>query len=209
MAAQRDHHSPVKFSPEVFDQQEGGLDPALVAEMAHVTAAAVLTRGRSIEDPEVHRRLVEFTDTEGLDGLAALWADAPPVSLPGALWRLYALRSAIQADPVRLSRWFSAGRTTAQVADVVAGVADPPGPTEIRAMADTVLRGAWVGDFDVALERFAAFCRVTGLGRIRLEDHGTSADSLGLEAVRGARRLERTADDLEAAARSWRAGSLD
>lgn len=179
------------------------MDPALVAEVAHVTAAAVVSRGRSVEDPEVHRRLVEFTDTEGLDGLAALWADAPPVSLPGALWRLYALRSAIQADPTRLSRWFTAGRTTAQVANVVAGVADPPGAEEILQMADTVLNGAWTGEFDVALERFAAFCRVTALGRIRLED------SEGLEAVKGARKLERTAEDLEAAARAWRAGTLD
>lgn len=179
------------------------MDPALMAEVAHVTAAAVISRGRSVEDPEIHRRLVEFTDTEGLDGLAALWSEAPPVSLPGALWRLYALRSAIQADPVRLSHWFSSGRTTAQVADVVAGVADPPGPEEIRTMANTVLNGAWTGEFDVALERFAAFCRVTALGRIRLEDHE------GLDAVRGARKLERTAEDLEAAARAWRAGSLD
>ncbi|WP_047688725.1 hypothetical protein [Kocuria sp. ZOR0020] len=203
MSERRQHHSPVKFSPEVFDQQEGGMDPALVAEVAHITAAAVVSRGRSIEDPEVHRRLVEFTDTEGLDGLAALWSDAPPVSLPGALWRLYALRSSVRADPVRMSRWFTAGRSTAQVSNVVAGVADPPGAEEIQTMANTVLHGAWRGDFDVALERFAAFCRVAALGRIRLEDHE------GLEAVRGARKLEHTAEDLEAAARAWRAGTLD
>ena len=122
----RDHHRPVKFDPALFDQRIGGVDPAVLAEAAHVTAAAVLHRGRGHEDPEVRRRLVEFTDTEGLDGLAALWSEAPPVSLPGALWRLYALRSAVQADPVRLSRWFEAGRDTAQVSYVVAGVADPP-----------------------------------------------------------------------------------
>lgn len=203
MSEPRQHHKPVKFSPEIFDQQEGGMDPALAAEVAHVTAAAVVSRGRAVEDPDVHRRLVEFTDTEGLDGLAALWSDAPPVSLPGALWRLYALRSAVQADPVRLSRWFVAGRGTAQVAHVVAGVADPPGAQEIRTMADTILNGAWTGDFDVALERFAAFCRVTALGRIKLEDHE------GLDAVRGARKLERTAEDLEEAANAWRAGTLD
>ncbi|MDO5617947.1 hypothetical protein [Kocuria sp.] len=203
MGDNREFHKPVKRPAEVFDQREGGMDPAVLTEAAHVTAAAVLHRGRSVEDPEIRQRLVEFTDTEGLDGLAALWSDAPPVSLPGALWRLYALRSSIQADPVRLSRWFTAGRPTAQVADVVAGVADPPGPEEIRTMANTVLNGAWTGEFDVALERFAAFCRVTALGRIRLEDHE------GLDAVRGARKLERTADDLEAAARAWRAGALD
>lgn len=192
----------MKFSPNTFDQNEGGLDPAFVAEVAHVTAAAVVHRGRSTNNTDIHRRLVEFTDTEGLDGLAALWADAPPVTLPGALWRLYALRAAVRTNPQQFSRWFSAGRTTAQVSDVVAGVADPPGPQEISTMANTVLNGAWTGDFDVALERFAAFCRVSALGRIRLEDHH------GLTAIKAARKLERTAEDLEAAARSWRAGTL-
>lgn len=216
--SRRDHHRPVKLDPALFDQQEGGLDPALIAEAAHVTAAAVMHRGRGHEDPEVRRRLVEFTDTEGLDGLAALWAEAPPVSLPGALWRLYALRSAVQRDPVRLSRWFDAGRDTAQVSYVVAGVADPPRAAEIREMADAILHGAWSGEFDVALERFAAFCRVTALGRVRLGDPwGTDIDDDGqddgdaraLTEISGARRLERTAEDLEAAAHSWRAGALD
>lgn len=235
----RDHHRPVKFDPALFDQRIGGVDPAVLAEAAHVTASAVLHRGRGHEDPEVRRRLVEFTDTEGLDGLAALWSEAPPVSLPGALWRLYALRSAVQADPVRLSRWFEAGRDTAQVSYVVAGVADPPRAAEIREMADAILSGAWNGDFDVALERFAAFCHVTALGRTRLGDPWASDDEtrrtterlpsspaageLAVEAaaaeldgermarqeIAGAQRLERTADDLEAAARAWRAGSLD
>lgn len=198
-----------------FDHRQGGIDPALMAEAAHVTAAAVVQRGRGHADPDVRRRLVEFTDTEGLEGLAALWSEAPPVSLPGALWRLYALRSAVQRDPVRLSRWFDAGRHTAQVAHVVAGVADPPRAAELREMADAILGGAWSGDFDVALERFAAFCRVTALGRIWLGDPADAsafdleADQQGLEQIAGARRLERTAEDLEAAARAWRAGSLD
>ena len=235
MSPARDHHRPVKFDPAAFEQRVGGVDPAVLAEAAHVTAAAVLHRGRGHEDPEVRRRLVEFTDTEGLDGLAALWSEAPAVSLPGALWRLYALRSAVQADPVRLSRWFDAGRHTAQVSYVVAGVADPPRAAEIRAMADAILSGAWSGDFDVALERFAAFCRVTALGRVRLGDPWTprtgrdrlpdspAAGELGVEAaalahdgeraaraeITGAQRLERTAEDLEAAARAWRAGTLD
>lgn len=215
--AARDHHRPVKFDPALFDQQEGGVDPALIAEAAHVTAAAVMHRGRGHEDPEVRRRLVEFTDTEGLDGLAALWAEAPPVSLPGALWRLYALRSAVQRDPVRLGRWFDAGRHTAQVSSVVAGVAEPPHAAEIREMADAILHGAWSGDFDVALERFAAFCRVTALGRLRLGDPwgadfagvAQDDDARALAEISGARRLERTAEELEAAAHAWRGGTLD
>ena len=41
----------------------------------------------------------------------------------------------------RRPREFDAGRAHAQVARVVAGVADPPGPDELRRMVDEVLRG--------------------------------------------------------------------
>lgn len=195
---------PAFYSPEAMEAYGGQLpDPAVVSEIAHETAQVLVHTGRASEDPEVTARLVTLVEDIGLSTLAELWAQLPARSLPGALWRLYALRSSVQADPVRMSRWFAAGHSTAQVSHVVAGVADPPGAEEIQQMADTILKGAWTGDFDVALERFAAFCRVAALGRLKLEDHE------GLDAVRGARKLERTAEDLEAAARSWRHGSLD
>lgn len=124
----RQHHSPVKFSPEQFDAHEGGTDPARVSEAAHLAAHALVSRGREADDPEVHQRLVQLTDEQGLEGIAELWAQAPAVSLPGALWRLYALRAAARTDPHRMGRWFAAGKGTAQVSDVVAGVAGLPGP---------------------------------------------------------------------------------
>lgn len=206
MSEPRQHHSPVKFPPEKFDEHEGGTDPARVSEAAHLAALALVSRGREAEDPDVHARLVRLTDEQGLEGIAELWAQAPAVSLPGALWRLYALRAAARSDPARMGRWFAAGRGAAEVSDVVAGVADPPGADEICAVADTILSGAFNGEFDVALERFAAFCRVIARGQERTQD----ITSLTVhDPVGHGTRLARTANELDAAAKAWRKGSLD
>lgn len=206
MPERRTHHSPVKFSPEKFEAHEGGTDPARVSEAAHLAAQALVSRGRSSQDPQVRDRLVRLTDEQGLEGIAELWAEAPAVSLPGALWRLYALRAAARTDPWRMSRWFAAGRHAAQVSHVVAGVADPPGADEICAVADTILSGAFNGEFDVALERFAAFCRVIARGQERTQD----ITSLTVhDPVGHGTRLARTANELDAAAKAWRKGSLD
>ena len=90
---------------------------------------------------------------------------------------------------------------------VVAGVAQPPGPDEVRALADAVLTGVYAGQFDVALERASAFCRVVAAGRaLRADDDPDPAS--GVRATNRAASLQQTAEDLEAAARSWRAGDL-
>ena len=206
MSERRMHHSPVKFSPEKFEAHEGGTDPARVSEAAHLAAQALVSRGRRSRDPEVHERLVRLTDEQGLDGIAEMWAEAPAVSLPGALWRLYALRAAARTDPHRMRRWFATGRHAAQVSNVVAGVADPPGAEEICDVADVILSGAFDGEFDVALERFAAFCRVIAVG----QEHTLDAPGLTVDRPwERIPRLLRTADELDAAARAWRHGHLE
>jgi hypothetical protein len=63
---------------------------------------------------------------------------------------------------------FEAGRGAAPVARVVAGVADPPGPDELRSMIDQVLRGIAYGDFADVLFRASAFARVVATGRAGL-----------------------------------------
>src|SRR5687767_10441266 len=112
----------------VFDELPGGDDPALRAEIAHRTASLLVRGARSMEDEEVTARIVRLADDHGLDTVADLWASAPPDSLPGALWRLYLLRSWVRADPAAAAREFAAGRRFAPVHEVVAGVVDPPGP---------------------------------------------------------------------------------
>ncbi|RKQ33648.1 hypothetical protein [Kocuria tytonis] len=206
MSERRTHHSPVKFSPEKFEAHEGGTDPARVSEAAHLAARALVSRGRASQDAGVRARLVRLTDEHGLEGIAEMWAQAPAVSLPGALWRLYALRAAARGDSYRMSRWFAAGRHAAQVSHVVAGVADPPGAEEICEVADAILSGAFEGEFDVALERFAAFSRVVAVGQEQTLDVSGLSVRDPWERIP---RLLRTADELDAAAEAWRRGHLE
>jgi hypothetical protein len=204
------HHKPKPFAPADFEVFAGGADPSRVSEAAHLAAHALIHHGREADDPVITQRLVELADEQGLESIAELWAESPASSLPGALWRLYALRAATQENPQRIASYFAEGREVAQVSNVVAGVAEPPGADEVTAMADTILSGAFDGEFDVALERFAAFCRVVALGQTHHADgtdHSNNAHAAKL--TRNAQRLVKTAEDLEHAAASWRRGELD
>jgi len=148
-----------------FDDLLGGTDPALVSEAAD-RAAALLVRGaRESGDDAVAERLLRLADTEGIETIAEVWSGSPADSLAGCLWRLYLLRSWVYADPVGAAHEFEEGRSRAPVARVVAGVADPPGPEQIKLMVDQVLRGIVVGDFADVLFRGAAFARVVAAGR--------------------------------------------
>jgi hypothetical protein len=160
----------MKPGADFFAQILGGEDPARVQEAAD-RAANLLVRGaRSAEDPEIAERVLHLAETEGIETIAELWAGSPADSLAGCLWRLFVLRSWVYADPVAVAREYEAGRRTAQVARVVAGVADPPGPEELRSMVDQVLRGIAESDFADVLFRGAAFARVVATGRAALDD---------------------------------------
>ncbi len=166
----RPHHRPTQRDAAYFDEFVGGADPAVVSEAAD-RAAQLLVRGaRESEDDEVADRLLHLADTEGIEAIAEAWSGSPADSLAGCLWRLYLLRSWVYADPVGVAREFEAGQSRAQVARVVAGVAEPPGPEELKAMVDQVLRGIAGGDFADVLFRAAAFARVVATGRAGLPD---------------------------------------
>lgn len=203
-------HKPVPFAPADFEPFAGGTDPARVSEAAHLAARALVNSGRASNDPEITKRLVKLADKQGLEAIAEMWAASPARSLPGALWRLYALRAATLQDPEGISVFFRAGQQTAQVSNAVAGVAEPPGAEEITVMADAILSGAFDGDFDVALERSAAFCRVVALGQATIAEERTDAHpEHSAMLTKKAHQLVRTAEDLEGAAKSWRNGELD
>jgi hypothetical protein len=153
-----------------FESLVGGTDPALVSEAAD-RAAMLLVRGaRETGDAEVAERLLHLADTEGIETIAEVWSGSPADSLAGCLWRLYLLRSWVYADPAGVAREFEAGRRSAQVARVVAGVAEPPGPEQLKAMVDQVLRGIAGSDFADVLLRAASFARVVATGRASLSD---------------------------------------
>jgi hypothetical protein len=164
----RTHHRPMTPGGGFFDEIVGGADPAQVREAGDL-AATVLVRGaRSTDDPQVAERIVHLAETEGLETLAEVWSGAPADTLAGSLWRLFLLRSWVYAAPEEVATEYDAGQRRVDVARVVAGVADPPGPDELRRMVDDVLRGIARGDFAVTLFRAAAFARIVAAGRAAL-----------------------------------------
>jgi hypothetical protein len=172
-------------------------------DAAHRSAAALVAGARGRPDGEVAKRLGNFVADEGIIELAALWAEAPAVSLPGALYQLVLLREWIVRNPVDASRFFAAGRDVAEFSTVVAGVADPPSPEAVVRLADTVLSAAFDADLADALDRAAAFCRVVAAGRA----HATPVDDT-VNSRLGAGNLT-MADNLIRAAGAWRMGRLD
>jgi hypothetical protein len=175
----------------------GGEDPARVSEAADLAANLLVRGARSTDDPEVAERVLHLAETEGIETIAEVWAGAPSDSLAGCLWRLYLLRQWVYADPVGVAHQFEAGRAHAPVAGAVAGVADPPGPDELKTMIDHVLRGIAVSDFADVLFRAAAFAHVVATGRAVLDVPAAEAS-----------RMRTLADQLEAAARQELAHQL-
>ncbi|UFU04689.1 hypothetical protein LQF12_14095 [Ruania suaedae] len=205
------------LTAEVAEAIPGEPDPAERNELAHTTAAALVHGARSPDqagspeaDAAMVRRLVELVDTEGLDLLAQLWSRSPADTLPGALWRLYVLREWTRRDPRTIAERYHLGVHRAEVAGVIAGVAGPIGPEEIKAVADAVLHGIFRGDLAVALDRAGAFLRVLAAGSAMDADWlELSDDARASELTRRAGSLLETAEDLEQAATLCRAGKLD
>ena len=159
---------------------------------------------------DVVERLVAFTDDHGIDDIAELWSRSPARSLPGALWRLYLLQLMIHDDAATAALLFERGRVEMATVDpVVVGAPAPAGPEELVQLIDTILRGLFEGDFAVALDRAAAFCRVQASGSTHLADDYENTESERATALTTrALRLSTYADDLTAAAALWRRDAL-
>lgn len=158
------HHRPSVPGAAFFEDLTGGADPAAVREAGDLAATLLVRGAQGGEDHDLVDRVLHLADTEGLETLAEVWSGAPADTIAGCLWRLYVLRAWVHRSPSEVSAEYDAGLAGAQVARVVAGVADPPGPDEVKSMIDDVLRGI-VGDFAVTLLRAAAFARVVATGR--------------------------------------------
>ncbi|MCC4250377.1 DNA-directed RNA polymerase subunit beta [Microbacterium testaceum] len=206
----REFHKPVRRPAELFDRLFAADDPAEVSRVAHSTAHALLSRVRADPSVDVVERLVAFTDDHGIDDIAELWSRSPARSLPGALWRLYLLQLMIHDDAATAALLFERGRVEMATVDpVVVGAPAPAGPEELVQLIDTILRGLFEGDFAVALERAAAFCRVQASGSTHLADDYENTESERATALTTrALRLSTYADDLAAAAALWRRDAL-
>ncbi|WP_460720036.1 DNA-directed RNA polymerase subunit beta [Microbacterium aureliae] len=206
----RDFHKPVRRPGETFDRRFAAADPAEVSRVAHSTAHALLSRVRAAPENDVVERLVSFTDLHGIDDIAELWSRSPARSLPGALWRLYLLQLMIHDDPRTAALLYERGRAElASADDLVAGAPTPAGPDELVSLVDAILRGLFDGDFAVALERAAAFCRVQASGSTHVADdyEATEPERASAFTTR-ALRLSDYAADLAACAALWRREAL-
>ncbi|KQR37120.1 MULTISPECIES: hypothetical protein [Microbacterium] len=201
---------PVRRPTSAFDNIVGSHDPAEETRIAHATASALLARVRADESGVSADRLVAFTDEHGIDEIAELWSKAPSRTLPGALWRLYILQLAIHGDPHTAALLYERGRVELSSVDaVIAGAPVPANPDELVALIDTILRGAFRGDFAVALDRAAAFCRVQASGATHTaDDYEPTEPARASELTTRALRLSSYAQDLSASAVLWRMDAL-
>ncbi|WP_309103575.1 DNA-directed RNA polymerase subunit beta [Microbacterium sp.] len=204
------HSRPVRRPTAAFDNLVGAHDPAEETRAAHATASALLTRVRADQSGVSAERLISFTAEHGIDEIAELWSKAPSRTLPGALWRLYLLQLAIHSDPRTAALLYERGRVELPSADaMIAGAPVPANPDELVALIDTILRGAFRGDFAVALERAAAFCRVQSSGATHTaDDYEPTEPVRASELTTRALRLSSYAQDLAASAVLWRTGAL-
>lgn len=199
---------PAMLDPQAAQNIADDSDPARRSQLAHTTAAALVDRGRSQpHDEELIARLIAFVDDEGLEAITELWAHSPARTLPGVLWRLYVLREWVRTDSTIVAERFQLGAQRAEVSGAIAGVAEPPRPSDVRDMADAVLSGIYDGDLDVALDRAAAFLRVIATGSA-LDADLDEDDEAASELTNRASALLATADDLRAAAELHRRGAL-
>jgi len=212
MSEPKKFRRPAMLAQGVAEDLPGGVDPALTSDLAHSSAEALVARARyqAPDDPDLVKRLIGLVETEGVEAVAMLWAQAPAESLPGALWRVYMLREWVRRDPEVVADRYRQGMARQEVADAVAGAAHPPGPAEMRELANAVLSGVFTGELDVALDRAAAFARIVATGAALDADHlEPTQPAVAGQVTRGASSLTSTADALARAAAKWRAGTLD
>lgn len=204
------------------DNIAGGADPAQINEMSHASAAALLDRVHHTQDAELVERVLTLVDREGVDVIAELWSSAEPDSLPGILWRLYLLRTWMRKNRESIARLWRAGEPVATTASAIAGVDQAPTEDDIAHIADSILAGAFTGDFAVALERAAAFTDVVALGlriearnmiaRLKAAEGSDSSDSsisaMEKQVRTKSSRLMHTAGNLFVTAKDFRHGRI-
>ena len=207
----RNFMRPVLQPSAKFDWLIGSDEPGASHRLAQETSWALLDRVRNVADPGVVERVLGLAAGPGIDDIAELWSGAGAHSLAGMLWRIYLLRRIVHADPEGTADLFRAGQAVSVTIDtVVAGAAEPVNPESIAELCDTLLRGVFVGDLALALERAASYCRLMSLGAAAIADDRDQIDDdhAALLTTR-ALRYDTFADELHAGARRWRDGTLD
>lgn len=216
---------PAQLAGLTADKLEGGLDPQKISEMSHTTAQSLLHRVHESEDPEVVAKVLTLVETEGIDLIAELWSKSAPESLPGIMWRLYTLRMWMLKNKDSITKLWSLGEPAEGAASAITGVEEFPSAQDITDTANSILTGAFTGDFAVALDRASAFVDVIAAGmeieaerkrKQYLSEGGAQASAdarkaahATMELMQTCASLARTAKEFHVGAELWRKGQLD
>jgi hypothetical protein len=179
--------------------------------MSHATAASLLSHVRKLRGDNaqiVIQRVITLVDTEGIDLIAELWSGESPDTLPGILWRLYTLREWMRKRSKEIIVYWNLGEPVEGAASAISGLDAHPDPQSIIATADSILRGAFTGDFAVALERAGSFCITIAEG-MKQEAARRSDSRLGESLQRTASNLTQTSSEFIEAATLWRKNALE
>ncbi|TCD54548.1 thymidine phosphorylase [Alloscardovia theropitheci] len=198
---------PMQLDQALLDHMAGGADPEELRELAHSTAASLLDRVHHTQDAEIVQRVIAVVDTEGIETIAQLWASSDAQSLPGILWRLYTMRTWMQRNQQSLAQLWREGELPPTAASAITGINLQPEPQDIASTADSILSGAFTGDFAVALDRASSFCHV--VARALVERAKKIPAGAHRQAIaQNAQRLVTTAKDFALGAQLWRNGEL-
>lgn len=155
---------PAQMDPAMLAQIEGGTDPQIVNEISHTSAAVLLNRVHKTQSPEIVERVLNLVENEGIEVIADLWNHAEAESLPGILWRLYLLRISLRKNREVYAEYWRLGEPEATSASAITGIDEAPTGDDIARLADSILSGAFTGDFAVALYRASAFTSIISRG---------------------------------------------
>jgi len=202
---------PVKMSPSRLESASSqlsalGINPAQRSEVAHETASAFLARGKTLASKDMRRALVDFTDKHGLDTLADLWSQSHPITLPGALWRLYLVRAVIRQNPADFAGLFVRGAENLRsIETFLNSSAEILSGEDLLGTWDSILSGIFSGDISSALDRAGAVARAISAGAISISwDDESDAIYLTARAI----EWNLVAEELALAAKEERKGGL-
>lgn len=220
---------PAQLSDGRADLLEGGMDPQQISEMSHTTAQSLLQRTHAATplEPQIVTKVITLVETEGIDLIAELWSHEAPETLPGILWRLYTLRTWMRQNKDLIAQLWTLGEPAEGAASAITGVEEFPSAADIVETADSILTGAFTGDFAVALDRASAFVDVIAAGmevmaerdrkRFTTAQAGGVADQpdakkaaqQAMRLLQSSASLARTAREFHAGAGLWRSGQLE
>lgn len=201
---------PILRDSSHFEWVQGSADPAVTFRLTHDSAWALLSRVRAGVDADTVHRVIDVVDAQGIDDIAQLWAGAPARSLAGVLWRLYLVQQAVHVNAAETTQTFRTGFLQSQsTAPVLVGVPNPAEPENIATLIHDVLHGVFVGDFEDALHRAAAFSTIMSLGSVAIAQERDAHDhEHAAQLTKRALRYSRFAEDFTLAAKLWSTGSL-